>query len=122
MSDLGAHQFASPNRRISAGTSKPLTSVASRMIANATPKPIIFTRVTPLVTKEAKTIATVLQCDALGTSFGLVRCQVPAGMGTGLPGAELKYAVGSAADSGLSLANGLESANSKGLYMPGQGY
>ena len=55
--DLGAHQFASPNRRISAGTSKPLMSVASRMIAKATPKPIIFTNVTPLVIKEAKTIA-----------------------------------------------------------------
>ena len=56
-SGFGAHQFQSPATRINAGTSKPLTTVASSKIAKEIPRPSILILVTPLVMKQANTIA-----------------------------------------------------------------
>ena len=55
--NFGAHQFQSPATRIKAGTNKPLTTVASSKMANEIPRPNILILVTPLVIKQANTIA-----------------------------------------------------------------
>src|SRR5690349_11597309 len=52
---LGTHQFQSPISSIVAGTRTSRTSVASRAMATARPRPISLTCGTPVVAKMAKT-------------------------------------------------------------------